>query len=80
MTVVLFINSPVLEKFGILEEGHNTLRVAINFKIKRNNTNYFKFESTIEGHDEISMVVRESDSDGERVSRISSFTTKTVSI
>lgn len=34
LTVVMFIYSPVVGKFGILEEGHDLLRVTFKFDIK----------------------------------------------
>ena len=81
ITAVMFIHSPVESKFGIMESGHNTLRVAVHLEIIRKNTNYFKFGTTIEGMDDICMTVVDESEDGKsrRVSKIASSMISTVS-
>lgn len=66
--IVLFIHSPVEEKFGILEEGYNNLRVAINIEVKKSSTKTPTFVTMVEAYDEVKMKVV----DGTRVSQISS--------
>jgi capping protein beta len=57
--VVLFIHTPVTEKFGLLESGHNNLRVTINIEVKTSSSKTPTLVSTVEAYDEINMKVVE---------------------